>query len=140
MIILNKSVESAADVKKVLTRDSCPINDCINSILGDVNLDTYEDYVSWALDTMKNNIPSPFDRSYPNCYTMNLGDCYFTIRIPNLFGFGLKVFPKRGKIQYEISIIYNKELCFVVNTEEYKKFIDDGWTTIERFSDRRKDN
>lgn len=127
MLILSKTADTIEQVKQEF-QDCCPYVGLDMQLIHMNNyIKTYEDYVEWALKTCLEDIPTPFSMQYPNCFGINLGSNYFTLRIPNKFGIGIKV-NKRKKVYYEMDVIFYNEEEFIIDNKEVKHMIEDkGW-------------
>lgn len=136
MIILNKIVDSITDAVDCM-KDKEGLEEYNNVIESEIKYFlpkefNYQDVVNIALDRCKIKIPSPFSSMYPNCYGLNLGNDFFTFRIPNSIGFGIRVFPSKKGIRYEVSVVIYNNRCFVEESDGYKALIADGWKVKER--------
>ena len=119
MLILSKYVDSIEEAKQEL-QDSCRfVGSYMLSVHNNNHIETYNDYVEWAIDTCKENLPTPFSMEYPSCYGLNLGPNYFTLRIPNKFGIGIRV-NKRKKISYDLDIIFYNDEDFIKTNPDVK--------------------
>lgn len=140
MIILNKDITEIMEVVKSIPQvDSCAfIIDELESMTRVAGLEhtdhsfNYKDLVNYALDCCQKEIPSPFSSLYPNCYGLNLGNDYFTLKIPNKFGFGIRVIPTKKGIIYELSLVFFNNKLFVEQSDYYKDLIADGWKVKEK--------
>lgn len=147
MVILKKVVNSIEELEACMVRDmTCAdikrtmikIFDGARKKSDDPTPNYYErkikyDYiVSHALDLCNENIPSPFSTAYPSCYGITLGNDFFTLRIPNEFGFGVKVLLTKTGIKYEASIVFYNNKLFVEESEYYNSLINDGWEVKEK--------
>ena len=140
MIILNKTIDNVNDIITVIPEEkACDFiaNEIIemnkhlenNAVRGEFG---YKDIVQYALQKCINEIPSPFSSLYPNCYGLNLGNDFFTLRIPNKFGFGVRVIPTKKKLMYELSLVFYNNKLFVENSDYYKELIEAGWKVKEK--------
>lgn len=140
MIILNKTIDDITGIIGTIPEsNSCDfianglgvmikyLED--NSVRAEYN---YKDIVAYALDMCKKEIPSPFSSLYPNCYGLNLGNDFFTLRIPNKFGFGIRVVPTKKKLTYELSLVFYNNKLFVENSDYYKDLLEEGWKVKEK--------
>lgn len=140
MIILNKDITEITEIVKSVPKvESCIfIIDELESMTKaagvdhDKDLFNYKDLVNHALGCCQKEIPSPFSSLYPNCYGLNLGNDYFTLKIPNKFGFGVRVIPTKKGIIYELSLVFFNNKLFVEQSDYYKELINDGWKVKER--------
>lgn len=138
MIILNKSIDDIQDIlKNIPDTDECSFvynyieNMIIQIARGTEQKYSYKDFVEYALNECKKEIPSPFSSLYPNCYGLNLGNDFFTIRIPNKFGFGIRVVPTKKALKYELSLVFYNNKLFVENSDYYKELLEAGWKVKE---------
>lgn len=134
MTILNRTIDDITQVISAIPEStSCDfIAEYIESMVKKVARGTeqtfdYKDLVAFALSECSREIPSPFSSLYPNCYGLNLGNDFFTIRIPNKFGFGVRVIPTKKKLTYELSLVFYNNKLFIENSDYYKDLIEDGW-------------
>lgn len=138
MVIFNKLVYDVADIEKEVLNCSQQIKEELKKTFYNEEdhkiprYESYMDYVDAALHICHQNIPSPYNISYPACYNLNLGNNYFTLRIPNAFGFGLKVFSKREKVCYEISLVFDQDKCFIENSSSYISLTNNEWSVREK--------
>lgn len=138
MIILNKSIDDIQDIlKNIPDTDECSfVYNYIENMIKQIARGTeqkynYKDLVEHALNECLKEIPSPFSSLYPNCYGLNLGNDFFTIRIPNKFGFGVRVIPTKKALKYELSLVFYNNKLFVENSDYYKEFLEAGWKVKE---------
>ena len=133
MLILTKTVDNIEDLKSVVPNENgCEfihndILDIVSNVSNDDGRYNYKDLVRYALSECVKEIPSPFSSLYPACYGLNLGNDYFLLRIPNKYGFGVKVIPTKVSIKYEISLVFYNANCFVEQSDYYKTLLDNGW-------------
>lgn len=139
MIILNKTIDNIMNIQKdIPDTDECSfiynyIENMIKSIARGTEMKFgYKELVEYALNTCSKEIPSPFSSLYPNCYGLNLGNDFFTLRIPNKFGFGVRVIPTKKKLMYELSLVFYNNKLFVENSDYYKELIEAGWKVKEK--------
>lgn len=127
MVIFTKNAKTIEEVNAIFG-DSCSrVWHDMKIILENNNFNVYEDWVAWALKTCLEEIPSPFSIDYPAGYNLNLSSNFFTLKIPNRFGVGIRVNAYRGNVSYEVSIIFFNEAKLLENTAEYKAMIKNGW-------------
>ena len=137
MIILNKTIDDIQDIlKSIPETDECSfvynyIEDMAIRIARGTQNYSYKDFVEFALNECKKQIPSPFSPNYPNCYGLNLGNDFFTLRIPNKFGFGIRVIPTKKALKYELSLVFYNNKLFVENSDYYKELLEAGWKVKE---------
>lgn len=139
MIILNKTIDNIMNIQTgIPDTDECSfIYSYIESMIKSIARGTemrfsYKDLVEYALDVCSKDVPSPFSSLYPNCYGLNLGNDFFTLRIPNKFGFGVRVIPTKKKLMYELSLVFYNNKLFVENSDYYKELIEAGWKVKEK--------
>lgn len=128
MVIVTKSVKTIEEVNAIFDNSCTPVLNGVKPILEANNFETYEDWVNWALDTMKENVPSPNSFTYPNTYTLSLMQSCFTITIPNMFGFGIAI-DNAGTANevYRVDILFYKNPKLVEQSSYYKELMDNGW-------------
>lgn len=135
MVIFYKNLNSIEDVKDNFKK-TCPfveleidkIYNCDNTINLFNNLNSYIDWVDWAIDVCENNTPSPFSVDYPNaCINLTVGNNFFTIKLKSGFGLGIKVDTIKGNISYEASIVFYSDENFIKYTNEYNMMRRNGW-------------
>ena len=128
--MFNKVVTSIDEVTNALKKSCVQVQQFMARFNEeDDHLDTYEDYVKWALDLCYTNPPSPF--SLKRNPTITLGPSYFTVSIPNEFRIGLKCSLKGPEATYIVDIIFNVDETVMKNTSEYIDLIDNGWAIKE---------
>lgn len=136
MLILNKVVDTIIDaVDCMKDKEGLEIYDKVieNEIKYFLPKEyNYSDLVNVALERCKENTPSPFSSMYPNCYGLNLGNDFFTFRIPNSIGFGVRTFPSKKGIRYEVSIVIYNNRYFIEESDGYKALIANGWKVKEK--------
>lgn len=139
MVILNKTIDDIQDIlKNIPDTDECGfiynyIKDMIKKIgRGTEQKYNYKNLVAFALNECSKEIPSPFSSSYPNCFGLNLGNDFYTFRIPNKFGFGVKVVATKKTLKYELSLVFYNNRLFVENSDYFKDLVELGWTVKEK--------
>lgn len=129
MVIVTKNVKSIEEVNAIFENTCPPVWNTMKPILESQDFSSYEDWVDWALNTMKNNPPSPTSFTFPNTYTLSLMSAYFTISIPNQFGFGIAIDNAGTKNEvYRVDILLYKPPKFVEQSSYYQELLDNGWT------------
>lgn len=88
---------------------------------------TYDDFVKWAIEVVRRDIPSPFNISYPSCYGLNVGPNFFTLKFPGNFGVGVKVDSDKNGINFELNAIFYGNDKFTVETDRYRNLLVNGW-------------
>lgn len=127
MVIFTKNAKTIEEVNAIFDNSCGRVWHDMKVIIENNIFNTYEDWVKWALNTCMEAIPSPFSIDYPAGYNLNLSPNFFTLKIPNRFGVGIRVDTRKGNISYEVSIIFFNEAKLLENTEEYKAMIKNGW-------------
>ena len=75
---------------------------------------------------------------YPNCVSITVGINFFTLKINPNFGFGVKILTSRdGKIRYELSLVFEKDLIFAKTMPFYNELESNGWE-IKEINSRKK--
>lgn len=139
MIILNKTIDNIQDILKNIpdTHECCFIYNYIEDMIKKIARTTeqkynYKDLVAFALEECSKEIPSPFSSMYPNCFGLNLGNDFYTFRIPNKFGFGVKVIAAKKTLKYELSLVFYNNKVFVENSDYFKELTEMGWSVKEK--------
>ena len=100
MVIVTKNVKSIEEVNAIFENTCPPVWNTMKPILESQDFSSYEDWVDWALNTMKNNPPSPTS---------------FT-------------FPSTKNEVYRVDILFYKPPKFVDQSSYYQELLDNGWT------------
>lgn len=131
-MIMTKVFNTIEEVNSCFTETCSQVASTMTQIVEEQNFSTYDDYVRWALNKCSLNAPSPFSEDFPSCYSLNVGPTYFTIRIPNKFGVGIRVLLGRKNISYEVSILFYNNENIIKESSYYENMIDNGWKVKER--------
>lgn len=141
MTILNKQFDNILVVNDEL-RDEKKSSAVVAQLMldlieKDANVESYMHHVKRALKICSDNIPTPFMEEYPNTYSLNLGSDYFSLKTPKGIGYGIKIVSIKGELKYIVSIIFDRDKCFLEGTPYYNDLIDHGWT-LKPFEKKRK--
>lgn len=125
--IFTKTVESIDDIMNAFTNACTAVNSTMQNLTKDSPaLNSYEDWVEWALTLCVDNIPSPF--SIKHGFMIYLGKSFFTLSIPNEFKVGIKVSTRNSDTKYVLDITYLVNENIMKNTNDYDELIENGWT------------
>lgn len=96
---------------------------------------SYDEFVTWALDTCKSGHATPFNPT-ENGYTMMIGPNNVHIGKPNEISVSITVYGENNTITYELMICYGgKDVyddVFFKNSEMFKRAIEHSWTCDDR--------
>lgn len=104
-------------------------------------IESYKDFVEYALFILGNNIPTPLRLG--NLYNLTIGNNFTAIRFPNNTSVSIKVFTNKDSIKYGINITFHSTpVCdpYVRESDEYKSAIKNEWKVKEDFNKPIKKN
>jgi hypothetical protein len=90
-------------------------------------IDSYKDFVEYALYTLSKNIPTPLNSSP---YNLTIGNNFASIRFPNNISISIKTFISKDAIKYSVNIVFHCVPAldpYVRDSDEYKAAIANGW-------------
>lgn len=105
-------------------------------------MESYEDFVDYALFMLINNIPTPL-RMRGNPYNLTIGNDFTSIRFPNNISVSIKIFTNKDTIKYSINITFHSTpVCdpYIRESVEYKSAIKNGWKVKEDYHKPIKKN
>lgn len=136
MLIFNKIIDDGANsIFHTFENDSC--NEVKRALAEftkgkDLTTSGYDSLLTYVLEYCLENVPCPMNVSYPDCISLTMGINFFTLKLNPNFGFGVKILTTReGKIRYELSLVFEKDLVFAKKMFFYTDLISRGWKVKE---------
>mgnify|MGYP004625066935 CR=1 FL=1 len=88
------------------------------------NLNTYDDYVNYAIKIVSENPPLMMNsnRNYMATFTATS----FTITLNNIT-FGIKFNARNGKVNYRVTIGFNVDSAIMLASDNCKTMLANGW-------------
>lgn len=136
MLIFNKMIDDTDEILYSFEEESCKeVKQTLSEFIKNKKLkhsSNYEDILTGVINHCKENLPSPMNMSYPNCTSLTVGINFFTLKLNPNFGFGVKILTSRdGKVRYELSLVFEKDIAFAKNMPFYTELLSNKWEVKE---------